>query len=374
MTVAAITPEVTYLGNGTAAPLAVPFRFLAPDDLIVTRIAPGNVLTLLVRGVDYTVAGAGGLAGTVTPLAAIAVGTSWLIQRSTPHIQATDYVTGDDFPAETHELALDRLMLIVQELSRDMLTRSEVIDIIAVALVAGNGISLTRVGDTITIAVTLPGLDPATLASFVMLSGDQQGGGIGGGSAPWSQAALEELVRDTVGAALVPGTAMTITANDAANTITVAYAGGALDAELIRDTIGAALGGSALITVTPNDAADTITITTTALAPDYAGLVPTGEPVAFSFAVADNGRALDYTGAGAAATIEPEATLALPAGFATVIRNNGTGVLTVARGLGVSLKKNGGTVSADAAIAIGGTATLQRWAANDFTISGPGVS
>ncbi len=115
MTVAAITPVQTYLGNGSAAPLAVPFRFLAADDLVVTRIAPGNVRTVLARGIHYSVTGAGGTAGSVTPLAPIPAGTSWEVARATARTQPADYLTGDSFPAETHELALDRMMLAVQE-------------------------------------------------------------------------------------------------------------------------------------------------------------------------------------------------------------------------------------------------------------------
>ncbi len=115
MTVAADIPVRTFLGNGTAAPLPV-FRILAPEDVVVTRVAPGNVRTTLTRGVDYSVAGAGTPGATVTPLAPIAVGTSWKIGRATPRSQPTDYVTGDRFPAESHELSLDRQMLAVQEI------------------------------------------------------------------------------------------------------------------------------------------------------------------------------------------------------------------------------------------------------------------
>jgi hypothetical protein len=118
-------------------------------------------------------------------------------------------------------------------------------------------------------------------------------------------AVLAEFIRDTIGATLVAGTNVTITVNDAADTITIAATGGggggsltvqegdttvssaattldfdgtyfnitespageanvALDttqlAELIRDTIGTALAAGSGLTVTVNDPADTITI------------------------------------------------------------------------------------------------------------------
>lgn len=67
--------------------------------------------------------------------------------------------------------------------------------------------------------------------------------------------ATAEIIRDTIGAALVQAAGITITVNDAGDTITIAA-----DPEVIRDTIGACLAAGAGITVTVNDAGDTITI------------------------------------------------------------------------------------------------------------------
>ena len=36
-----------------------------------------------------------------------------------PITQETDYISGDPFPAETHETALDRLTMIAQEIGSD---------------------------------------------------------------------------------------------------------------------------------------------------------------------------------------------------------------------------------------------------------------
>lgn len=119
MTVAVQALPITYNGNGTAAPLAVPFRFLAANHLVVTRIAANGARTILTRGTHYTVSGGGeGPSGTVTPLAPIAVGDKWEIDRATPREQPTAYPVGDDFPAKTHELALDRAMMVAQEQDR----------------------------------------------------------------------------------------------------------------------------------------------------------------------------------------------------------------------------------------------------------------
>lgn len=77
-----------------------------------------------------------------------------------------------------------------------------------------------------------------------------------------------ERVQDIIGV-MFSGGNVTATYDDAAGTITLqAAAGGTVtqDPEVIRDTIGAALIGVGLISVAVNDAADTITISTTATA------------------------------------------------------------------------------------------------------------
>lgn len=77
-----------------------------------------------------------------------------------------------------------------------------------------------------------------------------------------------EAVQDAVAAVLTQGTNVTLTYDDAANSLTIAAAGGGggLDAEAVRDAIGVALIGIGVISVTINDAADTITISSTATA------------------------------------------------------------------------------------------------------------
>jgi hypothetical protein len=76
-----------------------------------------------------------------------------------------------------------------------------------------------------------------------------------------------EAVQDAVAALLAQGTGVTLSYNDAGNTLTVSATGsGGLDAEAVRDAIGVALIGTGVISVTVNDAADTITISSTATA------------------------------------------------------------------------------------------------------------
>lgn len=74
------------------------------------------------------------------------------------------------------------------------------------------------------------------------------------------ESALDESVRDVIGAALVAGAGVTVTPNDGADTITVTSTITQYTDEMARDALSAALVAGANITITPNDGADTITI------------------------------------------------------------------------------------------------------------------
>lgn len=116
MTISTTTSRVSYSGNGVTTVFAVPFYFLANSHLEVIEIDPDGNQTQLSEGADYSVSGAGAESGgTLTLTSAIATGYVLNIIRQTPITQETDYITGDPFPAETHERALDKLTLIAQE-------------------------------------------------------------------------------------------------------------------------------------------------------------------------------------------------------------------------------------------------------------------
>ncbi|CDX19502.1 hypothetical protein MPLA_1190026 [Mesorhizobium sp. ORS 3359] len=83
--------------------------------------------------------------------------------------------------------------------------------------------------------------------------------------------ALPEQIRDVIGAALVAGSNVTITVNDAGDTITIAASGGSsYTDEMARDAIGAALVAGSNVTITVNDGADTITIAATGASVSFA--------------------------------------------------------------------------------------------------------
>lgn len=116
MTVSSQVSSVSYLGDGVTTLLPVPYYFLEQTHLLVTRVNPDTSTTTLVLGSDYSVSGAGVQAGgSVTMFSAPAVGVQILIDRSVPATQETDYVSNDPFPAESHERALDKLTMLVQQ-------------------------------------------------------------------------------------------------------------------------------------------------------------------------------------------------------------------------------------------------------------------
>lgn len=119
MTVSSATSRVEYAGNGSTTAFAVPFYFIADGDLKVYVDATLQVITT-----NYTVSGAGVLSGgTVTFGTAPANGTDVVIFRDPTRTQTLDYTENDNFPAESHELGLDRLTMIAQR-NRDLSDRA----------------------------------------------------------------------------------------------------------------------------------------------------------------------------------------------------------------------------------------------------------
>ena len=118
MTISTTTTRTTYNGNGVTTVFTIPFRFLVNGDIVVVSVGAAGVETTKTLTTDYTLTGAGDDAGgTVTMLVAPTNGTRLIIYRDTVIVQETDYISGDPFPAETHERALDRLTMIAQEIS-----------------------------------------------------------------------------------------------------------------------------------------------------------------------------------------------------------------------------------------------------------------
>ena len=131
MTTTAITPEISYSGDGTSTAFPIPFRFLE-GTITATLFSAAGVGTLQSPSSHFSLTG-GPSGGTLTMVTAPAAGTRLRIRRATGRTQNADYETNDTFPAETHEGALDRLSLITQEMD------VRVNDVAARALIAADG-------------------------------------------------------------------------------------------------------------------------------------------------------------------------------------------------------------------------------------------
>lgn len=118
MTVSSTTTKVSYAGNGSTVAFSVPFYFLTNADLKVIARSALGAETVKIITTDYTVTGAGVLAGgTVTMVVAPASGVTLVIQRNVALTQEVDYQPNDPFPAATHEQALDKLTMEAQQIN-----------------------------------------------------------------------------------------------------------------------------------------------------------------------------------------------------------------------------------------------------------------
>jgi hypothetical protein len=119
MTVSSSVNKVTYSGNSATLIFPVNYYFLENSHLQVILVS-NNVETIQTITSQYTVTGAGNPAGgSVTMVTAPPTGTQLIIVRNVPATQETDYLANDPFPAESHERALDKLTMLVQQVELD---------------------------------------------------------------------------------------------------------------------------------------------------------------------------------------------------------------------------------------------------------------
>ena len=124
MTVASSTARVSYSGNSSTVTFAVNFYFLEDSHLQVIIRAANGTETIKTLTTDYTVTGAGNPAGgSITFGTAPTPTETVVIVRNVPLTQQVDYQANDPFPAETHEEALDKLTMLVQQ-QQDDISRS----------------------------------------------------------------------------------------------------------------------------------------------------------------------------------------------------------------------------------------------------------
>jgi parallel beta-helix repeat protein len=122
MTVSSEVNRSDFAGNGSTTNFATGFRFLQNADIkVILTVTATGVETAQVLDTDYTLTGAGlDAGGTVVMTVAPATGTTLTIKRDIALTQLTDYVENDPFPAESHEEALDKVTMLVQQQQEEL--------------------------------------------------------------------------------------------------------------------------------------------------------------------------------------------------------------------------------------------------------------
>ena len=124
MAVSSTTTVVSFTGNGSTTAFAVSFPFQGSGTTaeleVVERVIATGAETVKSNPSDFTVSGGNGSTGTVTAGSAPADTVQWHIRRTTTRTQTVDYTANDPFPADTHELALDRLAMATHEIQEQL--------------------------------------------------------------------------------------------------------------------------------------------------------------------------------------------------------------------------------------------------------------
>lgn len=116
MTVSSTTRSVEYTGNGVTTVFPVTFSFQENSHLVVTQTV-GGITSTLVLGTHYSLTGAGAGSGSCTMVTAPAAGVVLRIKRQVPRLQTTDFRSQGSYSPRAHEDALDRGVMLAQELS-----------------------------------------------------------------------------------------------------------------------------------------------------------------------------------------------------------------------------------------------------------------
>ena len=114
------TSRIQYNGNNsTSNSYAIPFVFFENSHIKCVVTTSAGVDTELTLGSTFNVTGAGNAnGGSLTTTTAVPTSSKVTIFRNVPATQTTSYQEGGDFPAASHERALDKLTMIAQQTKR----------------------------------------------------------------------------------------------------------------------------------------------------------------------------------------------------------------------------------------------------------------
>lgn len=119
MTISSTVRRKTYAGDSSTTVFPYDFKILNDADIVLQiKNDSTGVITTKTLTTHYTVSGAGDAAGgnvTTTVGNTPATGNTVIITSALSYTQPTDYNEYDTFPASSHETALDRATILVQQ-------------------------------------------------------------------------------------------------------------------------------------------------------------------------------------------------------------------------------------------------------------------
>lgn len=126
MTVTQEQIDQSYFGDGVTTNFPIPFEFISNDQIKVEQYdSVTESTTTLSEGVDYTLDAIP--ADNVVFSTAPDSNKTIRVYRDTPRLQQTDYLETGPFPAEAHEVALDKMVMMIQELADRVDTAAPVV-------------------------------------------------------------------------------------------------------------------------------------------------------------------------------------------------------------------------------------------------------
>lgn len=116
MTVSSTQSYVEYNADGTTTAFTIPYYFLLNSDISAMIVDNFGDISELTNSSDFSVSGAGDESGGVATFSSIyPIGYKILIYRNPPATQETKYYENGKFPAKSHEAALDKLTMLIQD-------------------------------------------------------------------------------------------------------------------------------------------------------------------------------------------------------------------------------------------------------------------
>lgn len=103
---------VQYIADGTTGTFTFPYRFLDASDLRVWL----STASLTTEITAFTVTGDGTSGGLISLTTWPSAGDVVTIKRIMSPTQLMNYIANDNFPAESHEAALDKLTMLIQQI------------------------------------------------------------------------------------------------------------------------------------------------------------------------------------------------------------------------------------------------------------------